>query len=140
MQRRGQSILELIVVLALVSVLVTIALAPLGHARDAAAVRAAVGEAAADFSAAREAALARRHLVAVVIDTASSTLTARAAGTILVASRFRQSYGVTIATNRDSAVYDARGLGYGVSNLSLVMRRGAVAETLVVSRLGRVRW
>ena len=140
MQRCGMSILELTVVLALSAILLTVALLQIGHVRDATAVRGAVGEAAADFSAAREAALARRRPVALVIDTAAATLTARATGTIVLVSRFRQSYGVAIATNRDSAVYDGRGLGYGISNLSLVVRRGAVAETLVVSRLGRVRW
>jgi len=35
--------------------------------------------------------------------------------------------------------YAPNGLGYGASNLTLVLRRGERAETLVVSRLGRVR-
>jgi hypothetical protein len=33
-----------------------------------------------------------------------------------------------------------RGLGYGAANLTLVARRGRAAESLVVSRLGRLRW
>ena len=45
-----------------------------------------------------------------------------------------------VATNRDSMVYDARGIGYGASNLSVVIRRGRAVDTVVVSRLGRVRW
>jgi Tfp pilus assembly protein FimT len=140
MRRTGASLLELTVVLVLTGILLAIALPRLNHVRDAAAVRGAIEEAAADFSDARQAAIARRRLVAVVVDTAAAAITARSEGTILVASRFRLTYGVSLATNRDSAVYDGRGFGYGVSNLSLVLRRGAVAETLVVSRLGRVRW
>lgn len=140
MRRTGSSLLELTVVLVLSGLLLAIALPRLNQVRDAAAVRSAVEEAAADFSAARQAAIARRRLVAVVVDTAAAAIAVRSEGTILVASRFRLSYGVSLATNRDSAVYDGRGFGYGVSNLSLVIRRGAVAETLVVSRLGRVRW
>jgi hypothetical protein len=46
---------------------------------------------------------------------------------------------VSLGTTRDSIVFDARGLGYGAANLTLVARRGSAAETLVVSRLGRVR-
>jgi type II secretory pathway pseudopilin PulG len=140
MRRTGSSLPELTAVLVLTGILLAIAVPRLSHVRDAAAVRSAVDEAAADFSAARQAAIARRRLVAVVIDTNADAITARSEGTIVVVSRFRLTYGVTLAANRDSAVYDARGFGYGVSNLSLVMRRGAVADTLVVSRLGRVRW
>jgi type II secretory pathway pseudopilin PulG len=140
MRRTGSSLLELTVVLVLTGILLAIALPRLNHVRDAAAVRSALDEAAADFAAARQAAIARRRLVAVVVDTSAAAITDRTEGTILVASRFRLTYGVTLATNRDSAVYDGRGFAYGVSNLSLVIRRGAVAETLVVSRLGRVRW
>jgi hypothetical protein len=36
--------------------------------------------------------------------------------------------------------FDARGLGVGAANLSLVARRGRFADTLFVSRLGRLRY
>ena len=49
------------------------------------------------------------------------------------------AHGVTLASSRDSLAFDVRGLGYGAANLTLVARRGRAAETLVVSRLGRVR-
>jgi hypothetical protein len=48
-------------------------------------------------------------------------------------------YGVRVTASRDSMAYDARGLGYGAANLSVVVHRGRVAETVYVSRLGRVR-
>jgi len=35
--------------------------------------------------------------------------------------------------------YAPNGLGYGASNLTVVLRRGSAAETIFVSRLGRVR-
>ena len=31
-------------------------------------------------------------------------------------------------------------LGYGAANLTVVARRGRTADSLVVSRLGRLRW
>jgi len=35
--------------------------------------------------------------------------------------------------------YAASGLGYGASNLRVIVRRGASADTITVSRLGRVK-
>ena len=52
----------------------------------------------------------------------------------------RAVYGIVLASNRDSAVYDPRGLGYGVTNLTVIVRRGTMVDTLTMSRLGRVRW
>jgi hypothetical protein len=37
-------------------------------------------------------------------------------------------------------VYDSRGLGYGVSNVTVTVRRGSIVDTLTMSRMGRVRW
>jgi hypothetical protein len=76
--------------------------------------------------------------VAVVVDTVHGVV--RVSGERLVLERGVQAlYGVRLSATRDSMAYDARGLGYGAANLSIVAHRGRVAETLYVSRLGRVR-
>ena len=49
-------------------------------------------------------------------------------------------YGVRISASRDSMAFDARGLGMGAANLSLVARRGRAVDTLFLSRLGRIRY
>ena len=54
-------------------------------------------------------------------------------------AELRDLFGVTLASSRDSLAYSATGLGYGVTNASLVVRRGLAAETVSVSRTGRVR-
>lgn len=46
--------------------------------------------------------------------------------------------GVRLASTRDSMAYAPSGLGFGASNLRLVLSKGASAETVTVSRLGRV--
>ena len=48
-------------------------------------------------------------------------------------------YRVRLSATRDSAAYGATGVGYGGSNLRVVVRRGTAVDTVVVSRLGRVR-
>jgi hypothetical protein len=78
--------------------------------------------------------------VSVVLDTAGGTLELRARGQPVFRRSLRTTYGVTLGSNRDSAVYDPRGLGYGLSNLSVTVRRGAVVDTVTMSRMGRVRW
>lgn len=94
----------------------------------------------ASFSLARQSALAGRAPVAVVLDTVTGEVRVRSANGSLRRSALRSSYGVVLGSNRDSAVYDPRGIGFGLSNLSVTVRRGTFVDTLTMSRLGRVRW
>ncbi|MGH7620328.1 MAG: prepilin-type N-terminal cleavage/methylation domain-containing protein [Gemmatimonadaceae bacterium] len=138
--RSGFSLLEMVVVLTVTGVLLAIALPRMSAVRDRSAVRSAVDELGASFSTARAAAIARRAMVAVVVDTSAGVVEVRSAGRIVVSRPLRALYGISLMSNRDSAVYDQRGLGYGVTNLTVVVRRGAMVDTLTMSRLGRVRW
>jgi|SRR4051812_11057079 type IV fimbrial biogenesis protein FimT len=136
----GFTLLELLVAMIVAGVLLALGLPRFGAARDARSVRGAMDVLTAGFSLARETALARRTPVAVVFDTAGGVVRIRSAGSPIRRSDLFDSFGVTLAANRDSAVYDPRGLGYGLSNLTVVVRRGNFIDTLTVSRLGRVRW
>ncbi|HEY9227563.1 MAG TPA: GspH/FimT family pseudopilin [Gemmatimonadaceae bacterium] len=140
MRRRAYTLLELIVVMTIAAILLALAAPRFTALRNTSSVRAAIGELAAAFSAARSEAITRRTSVAVVIDAAGGSIELRAAGTRVLHRSLARMYGVTLATNRDSIVYDARGLGYGLSNLSVTVRRGGIVDTLTMSRLGRVRW
>jgi prepilin-type N-terminal cleavage/methylation domain-containing protein len=140
MRRVGFTLLEITVVLTLSAVLLALAVPRLSSLRDRSAVRAAADDVGGSFAAARAAAIARRAAVAIVLDTAAASVLVRAGGQVLARRALRAIYGVGLSSNRDSAVYDARGLGYGVTNLTVVVRRGAIVDTLTMSRLGRVRW
>ena len=140
MRRTAFTLLEITLVLAVIAVVLALAAPRLSALRDRSAVRGAVDEIGASFSTARAAAIAQRTTVAVVSDTARGSIQVRWAGRSLVHRALGTTYGITLASNRDSAVYDARGLGYGLSNLTLVVRRGGMVDTLTMSRLGRVRW
>jgi hypothetical protein len=111
----------------------------MGHYLDRIAARSAVAEAAEVIQQARDEALARRAVVSVRIDTVSGLIALRERGHTLAVHALAHAHRVTLASTRDSLAFDVRGLGYGASNLTLVVRRGRAAETLVVSRLGRVR-
>ena len=136
----GFTLLELLVVMTIAGVMLALVLPRFASWRDATSVRAAVADVAGGFSLARQVAAARRSTVALVFDTASAVVQIRSVQGAIRRSNLAESFGVRLSANRDSAVYDARGLGYGVSNLTVVVRRGNFVDTLTMSRLGRVRW
>ena len=126
-------------VLALLGLLLAIATPSLSRARDGAAVRSAAGDVASAFSFARATALHQRAPTAIVFDTSAGVITVRAGGERVLWRELGAAYGIVLGANRDSAVYDARGLGYGISNITITIRRGAAVDTLTLSRLGRLR-
>jgi len=138
--RGAFTLLELVLTMTIVAVCLGLVAPRFASLRDGASVRSASNEIGAAFSNAREMAIARAAPVAVVIDTVNAAVELRANGQRIVRRTLGAMYGVRVSSTRDSAVYDARGFGYGVSNLSVTVRRGAMADTLTMSRLGRVRW
>ena len=140
MRRVGLTVLEITVVLAIAGLLATFALPRLAGLRNASAVRSAASEVAAAFTLARQSAIMGRLTVAVVLDTAAGEVTVRSGSRVVSRRQLRAIYSVILSANRDSAVYDARGLGYGVSNITIRIRRGTFVDTLTMSRLGRLAW
>lgn len=139
-RRWAYTLVELVVVLTVLALVAAISIRVVGHQLDRISVGSAVSEAAGAFARARDEALARHAMVSIRIDTGERALTLQTGGARLGRHALGHAHGVSLATSRDSVVFDARGLGYGPANLTLVVRRGSVAETLVVSRLGRVRY
>lgn len=137
--RRAVTLLELLVVIAIAAVLGALALPRLRGVADRGAARGAATELSALFGEARDRALAGRRSVAVLVDTATGGIALSAGGTTLVRRSLGAGYGVRLSATRDSMAYDGRGLGFGAANLTVVARRGGAAETVSVSRLGRVR-
>jgi type II secretory pathway pseudopilin PulG len=138
-QRVGGTLAELIVVLTIMSIVLGYAVVRIAAAADRTAVRAAVADVVTTFATARESAIMRRAPVAVLIDTAASRLRLASGDSLLGSRDFGAIYGVRLRSSRDSMAYDARGAGIGAANLSLVAQRRGAAETVFVSRLGRVR-
>ena len=139
-QRRGTTLLELLACMAVAGALLAITVPRYAAWRNVIAAREAASDLAGVLGSARETAVFRGGFIAVVLDTTRGAVDSRAAGRLLSHRDEHARYGVAVAANRDSVVYDPTGLGYGANSVTIVVSRGAAAETITVSRLGRVHW
>jgi Tfp pilus assembly protein FimT len=103
-------------------------------------VRAAARETVDALVLAREAALARGAVATFAVDTARGEVTVTCAGDTITRRALAALHGVRVAASGDSVRYAPDGLATGVSNTTLLLARGALVDSVVVSRLGRVRW
>ncbi|GJG87237.1 hypothetical protein tb265_24180 [Gemmatimonadetes bacterium T265] len=138
-RRPGFTLPELIVALVILGVALGLGLRGVSHLRNGTAVRGATAEVRSAFAAARAAAVRRGERVAVRVDTVAGTIAVHLRTDTVLRRSLAGVYGVRLSATRDSAAYGATGVGYGGSNLRVVVRRGAATDTVVVSRLGRVR-
>lgn len=136
---RGTTLPEVAVVLLVIGILVGIAVPRLHASVARTAARAAAVDVALLLSAARQIAATSIDGAAVAFDTAGATVRLTVGGTTVRTLLLESSHGVALRATRDSIAYDARGLGHGAANVSVVLSRGTAAETLIVSRLGRLR-
>jgi type II secretory pathway pseudopilin PulG len=137
--RPGYSLMQMLIVLAIIAVFCGIAIPRLSAARDGSAVRGAATQVVTAFALARSAAVLRASRVAVVIDSNAATLRVLTEAETLHVRALRPEFGVTLEATRDSVAYGPTGRGYGAANSSIILRRGAAVDTVFVSRLGRVR-
>ena len=137
--RAGHTLIELVVALALMAILLSMAAPRLGALRDRAAVHSAATEMAAILASARRSAMLRSSSAMVVIDEARSSASVIVGADTVFARAIGSELGVRLSATRDTVLYGPTGRGWGASNTSIVVARGRWADTLLVSRLGRVR-
>ncbi len=106
--------------------------------RDRAAVRGAGTEVVSLLSRARHLAIARRERTAVRFNS-SGIVTLFSGPDTLVRRDLRAVHGVSLTATRDSIAFSPTGRGFGAANTTVIVRRGAASDTVIVSRLGRVR-
>ena len=138
--RSAFTLAEVVLVLVIMALTSLVGLRQIHLYLDRAATRNAVRAAGSVVARARDDAVALHTPVSVLIDTAAATLHLLSRTGSSVPTTLGDTHGVTISTTRDSITFDVRGLGVGAANLTLVARRGSASDTLVVSRLGRVRY
>jgi len=137
--RDAFTITEITVTLCVLSVLSAIAVPWAGKLLDRVQARGAGLEVESVFSSARHSAIARSAHTTVDIDTAARVMYVSVGGETVRKKGIGTDHGVDLSSSREQMIYAATGMGYGAANVSVVVRRGAAADTVFVSRLGRVR-
>ena len=138
--RRGFSLIELILGLALLGILCAVAIPRLGDQLDRLAVRRAVGEAWSFYQAARFSALVRGSAVRLHFRPDSLIAAYELARDSVFLSRPGPGQDrVEMLGSKLVTRLHANGLGAGAANLTLTFRRGRYQEKLTLSRLGRLR-
>jgi prepilin-type N-terminal cleavage/methylation domain-containing protein len=137
--RSAYTLIELSVTLCVLGILSAIAIPRAASFVDQIRVRGAVVEIEALFGAARHIAIGRADQTTVTIDTTRRAIYVISDRDTLRRGEVGIEHDVRLSTTRPSMTYSATGVGYGAANLSVVVRRNAAVDTVVVSRLGRVR-
>jgi prepilin-type N-terminal cleavage/methylation domain-containing protein len=137
--RRGATLPELLVALVVAGIVAAFAFTGAARLADSLAARGAARELRAALLTARHLAVLRATRAALAVDTTRAVLVVHVAAESALVRDVGASFGVRVSASRDTLAYGADGLGWGAANARLVLRRGAAAETVTVSRLGRVR-
>lgn len=138
-KQSGATLAELTVVLTLMGILLGLALPSLMRGYDRLEVRSAVQETMSAFFVARATAIATGVPCSVWIDNRTDRVLVSSGNDTVLSLWLRARHGVDVSSTRPTMTYTAAGLGYGGANMSVILTRRSVADTVLVSREGRVR-
>ena len=137
--RRGATLAELVISLAVIGVVSSIAVPRAAAVMDRMSVRGGTQDVVLAIAAARAAASARGAYASFVADTRSGRLRVVSGGEILFERDELHARGVKLEASRESVTFAPGGLGWGAANTTVIVSRGSRSDTVVMSRLGRVR-
>jgi len=139
--RRGFSLLELLLVLAVVGLLLLLALPRMASVLDSVAVESAAQRVAAVHARARITALIENRLVVygIAADSLRVGVVANGDTTWRTAAAGPAASGVTLTGPARRVLWSPVGVAMGASNGTWVLARGSARRSVVVSRLGRLR-
>ena len=138
--RRAHTLPELVLTLALLAIVAATAVPTLAATTARWQVRAAVSDLVNALVLTREAALARGAVATFAVDATRGEVTVTCAGDTIARRAVGALHGVTLAASSDSVRYAPDGVATGVSNTTMLVVRGSLIDSVIVSRLGRVRW
>jgi prepilin-type N-terminal cleavage/methylation domain-containing protein len=137
--RRAFSLPELLLVLAVLSILTGIAVPRLLQTWDRVETEAAVAHLVSAHQRARLMAVVRGQVLTLTIDSAAVSITPRLGSEALWSQPGPLQFGVSLSGPTRRITFSPEGFTIGLSNASLQLARGSSTRTLVFSRLGRVR-
>jgi len=137
--RRGVTLLELALVLAIVGLLVGIAVPRFQRVADSLAVHNAAMELVSAHRRARFSAILQSRMVELTIRPDSLAIRIPGQPSDLWHAAGPQAEGVNLTGPTRPLVFSPVGLTVGVSNASFRLSRGSATRTVIVSRLGRLR-
>ena len=141
--RRGFSLVELSVTVAVITVVTAVTLPRLGGVLDWLAVDAEAAKVTTALAVTRHVAIMRgaRARLVVAVDSLKIDRWDDRTWTPLLRWGGPQEAGVRLEVSNPEIVFGPTGIGWGASNTTVVLRRGSRFEMITASRLGRVkRW
>ena len=137
-RRRGATLIEQLWLLVLMGGIAALAMSSSSAVFAALDVAMAAQETVDLLALARDHAIATGERTAVRFDVVGTRVVVHVGPDTMAVGDFHGS-GLTLEATRDSLSYAPSGLGVGAANLRLVLKRSARADTITVSRLGRVQ-
>jgi prepilin-type N-terminal cleavage/methylation domain-containing protein len=137
--RQAFTLPELLLVLALGSILLGIAVPRLSAALDHIEVAAAASHLAAAHQRARLMAVTQSLVTVLSVDSLTLTIRQRGLTTPLWSEAGPVAHRVSLAGPRRQFTFSPEGFSMGLSNATIRLTRGNATRTVIVSRLGRVR-
>jgi len=138
---RGVTLPELTTVTLIIGVLASMVAPPVHRYLDRAAVAGAAERFAAVHAVARQTAILKGRLARYEVDRGANSLTLalRTPQGMWDTLRAFSLGEVRLTVSQPTVTFSPLGVGYGASNTTVIFSRGAAAETLTVSRTGRLR-
>lgn len=133
------TMLELLVVLAVTAVTLAVALPRTWAIAQRASARHAADQVRTVLALARHRAVVLARPVTIYVDSLGTALSIGDEQGLMSTHAVGAPFGVRLSASRDSVAFSPLGLGWGASNVSIIVSRGSVAETVTVSRAGRIR-
>ncbi len=139
LMRAGTTLVEMLLAMAVLGVLTSVTVPRAAALIDRASVKGATRDVVLALAAARAAAAQRGTNASFVADTRTGKLRVVMGGETLFERDLLHLRGVRLEASRESITFSPSGLGWGAANTTVVVSRGSRADTIVMSRLGRVR-
>ncbi len=135
---RANTLIELVLTLALLGIALAVAVPNVRTIADRLSVRAATQDVVLALWAARNVAAMRGENASFVVEAAAGRVRVLAGVDTVLTRDLAGRRGVRVSVTRDSIAYAPTGLGVGAANTTIVIARGRRADTITTSRLGRV--